>query len=382
MSITRQTVQKTLGELFDKNEYGECVHFDYEKRPESSLKFRIPEHQRWPQWPADKMKLLVDSVFKNYPIHAIICSHHMGHEGTVHTEWSDIEDGQSRLSILQKFYNDGFKNSDGILFSELQRNAQRKFENYNITIDVLRGTSDDDIHEIFDRLQCGKPLSDSDKYWNWKEQPVIDFAIRLIDSDVWRGEYMGTSGFSAKKRDRLSDICGLVISIAHQDSGYARKTFKNNFEKVKSPITEEGQARVVDFLNFYFHMIDSCYEELPKRSNEKVRRFWNLGGELGMIIYDWINSGRQLQDRLDMWTFFINTARVSDDFIAGEQTLWVGMSAGNKRNSKPEDVLARCSRITDFYNKVQDPALVHNLPFGYSGGLVKYNDYTDDEFHE
>jgi hypothetical protein len=379
MPITRQTVQKTLGELFEKNEHGECLHFDHEQRPESSLKFRIPEHQRFPTWLAPKMKLLVDSIFMNYPIHAIICSHHIGSDGTTHTEWSDVEDGQTRLSILQLFYNDGFKNLEGELFSKLQRNVQRKFENYTITIDVLRDATDDDIHEIFDRLQCGKPLTDSDRYWNWKEQPVVAYAIDLIKSDIWRHEYMGTTDFTAKKRDRLNDICGLVIALANHDSQFARKTFKNNHEKVIEPISEIQKTRIEGFLEFYFNMIDSCYGELPKRSNEKVRRFWNLGGELGMIIYDWINNERELQDRVNLWKFFINTARVSVDFINGEETLWAGMLPGHKRNSTPESVCTRCSRIGDFYNKIQSPALANNQPIEYSGTRVKYEDYTSGD---
>jgi hypothetical protein len=36
------------------------------------IQFRIPEHQRFPNWNKDKKKLLINSILNNYPIHSII----------------------------------------------------------------------------------------------------------------------------------------------------------------------------------------------------------------------------------------------------------------------------------------------------------------------
>ena len=37
-----------------------------------TTEYRVPDHQRWPAWSLDKKQRLVDSVLKNFPIHAII----------------------------------------------------------------------------------------------------------------------------------------------------------------------------------------------------------------------------------------------------------------------------------------------------------------------
>ena len=81
-------------------------------------------------------------------------------------------------------------------------------------MDVITVEDENDIHEIFDRLQMGQPLRDCDKFWNWKKEPLVKYAIELIETKRY-DKYMGTSKFSSQKRDRLSDIVGLLSLIMH-----------------------------------------------------------------------------------------------------------------------------------------------------------------------
>ena len=65
--------------------------------------YRVPEHQRFPAWSLPKKQRLVDSVLKNFPIHAIIGVEQRRINGTAIEEWCDIEDGQTRMTYLQDF---------------------------------------------------------------------------------------------------------------------------------------------------------------------------------------------------------------------------------------------------------------------------------------
>ena len=108
-TMNRSTQQKKLGWIFEKSEDDSFKRFNYMERVSDRFKyFRIPEHQRFPNWNKNKKKCLIDSVLRNYPIHSIICSkHHEVIDNRV-KEYLDIEDGQTRLSILQEYYNGGY----------------------------------------------------------------------------------------------------------------------------------------------------------------------------------------------------------------------------------------------------------------------------------
>ena len=106
--MNRSTQIKKLGWLFERDHDDNFKRFNYQDRNVGNLSFRIPEHQRFPNWNKEKKQKLINSIFKNYPIHSIICSkHHYIIDNKV-KEYFDIEDGQTRLSVLQSFYNNDF----------------------------------------------------------------------------------------------------------------------------------------------------------------------------------------------------------------------------------------------------------------------------------
>ena len=91
----------------------------------------------------------------------------------------DFEDGQSRASVLQEYYNGGFsykqiEDSDpeitALYYYDLSHVQKRKFDCYAMSLEILSkiDTKSNDIQEMFERLQEGKALDDADKYWNRK----------------------------------------------------------------------------------------------------------------------------------------------------------------------------------------------------------------------
>ena len=54
VNICRRHEDITLGKLFRKNKNNEYINFDSNIRENSYLKYRIPEHQRFPQWTKKK----------------------------------------------------------------------------------------------------------------------------------------------------------------------------------------------------------------------------------------------------------------------------------------------------------------------------------------
>ena len=99
--------------------------FDPEDRQESiqtcmnlgAKQYRVPDHQRFPGWRDEKPQYLVDTILKNFTFGAITMTTHV--DLRTHTIYYNIQDGQTRLTTLQKFVLGKFETVDGRRFYQL-----------------------------------------------------------------------------------------------------------------------------------------------------------------------------------------------------------------------------------------------------------------------
>ena len=336
-------------------------------RNKSTLKFRIPEHQRWPRWGVAAQRKLVDSVFQNMPMQGITFSQHIDTNAPVgEQEYYDIEDGQTRLSILQAFYNNKFAWYDDRTFRELGPNQQQRFKSYKLNAEIIANATEDQIHEIFERCQEGKPLRDCDKFWNRKKKSVVQFAYDLIRAGAprWRHKYMGTSRFGTQNRARLSDVVGLTAALVCEGGkDYITSSFRRLHPKLDTVVNAPAIHKIYTFLRFYFKIIDTAYMELPlmeiqysdhagtiKTRNERRLQFWHIGGYLGMILWDYLLGDEVDAVKQARWVQIINIDRQVPNFMRGAQTLWNGLSRekhGVTKNGS-KIIAARVERIRAF----------------------------------
>jgi len=354
-TMIREVKNVKLGWLFEQRDET-YLRFNYEQRESSKLIYRIPEHQRFPSWKLTKKQLLIDSVIKNYPIHDIMCIKHYEIDGPKVSEYYDIEDGQTRLSVLQEFYSGGFKMEDGRSFEELPHNEQRKFENYEICFHITTLEDDDDpncVHDMFERYQMGEPLKDHDKFWNRKDTPIVKFAVELIKSGVM-DKYMGTKNFSSQNRKKLSDITSLICLIVlwSKDREYINNTYLSHYKSLDYELTDNDKTKVRQFINYYFEIIDLSYTKYDKQKNEKCI-YSRLGVYLGHILYDYFeNNTIDNSSKVDMWATFIEYTRRYKTLIQKDKQLWNNVE-GNPTWSQPKYIGKRCERIIEFCNHIQ-----------------------------
>lgn len=370
MKIERYYQCFILGNLFEKDEEtDQPIRFDSASRHESVLDYRIPIHQRHPSWKKDKQDKLIDSVMRNYPIGSMIVSKRIEDN----TEFYTIEDAQTRLTILQSFYNNKIKWTDknclidnhpnDYLFKDIKPCFRKQFENYTINFEIIRHATNNDVHEIFERLQEGEPLKDEDKYWNRRKTPRVSYAFQLIKEPYWNDSYMHTiNEISDKNRKRLSNIMNLIGAIV-DGNGYFSKSFDIHGKKVKEPISDLDKDRIKNFLQYYNSIIDEAYREAPRQKKEGFRHFYNIGKDLGMILFDWLNNPDIREEAKEMWIFIINTDRRSSNFMSGKKTLWNGLSSAEKQNTESKNIAARVKRVREFYNNIDEFKSIHNIEF-------------------
>ncbi len=128
-----------------------------------------PEYQRGPVWKTSQKQLLLDSLMHDFDVPKLYFRRidRDGYE-------FEVVDGQQRLRTIFEFLDDEFKikaDADpvgelriaGKLFSKLDTSLQMRLQQVNLDVVQLIGYSDEDIEDMFLRLQNGTTLTAAEK---------------------------------------------------------------------------------------------------------------------------------------------------------------------------------------------------------------------------
>ena len=370
-----------IRKLFEKDEEGGYVALDTtEDRETCEKKYRIPGHQRYNKWTLEAKENTIDSIWRNY----IIGSLSLSRQSDGNLGWFlDIEDGQSRLTVIQEYLDDKFEYR-GAKFSDRTKLEQDRFLDYEFSTDVTQpsrirpttgldpGTTEDHRFENFDRINKGKALEDNDKYWALKHKPMVARAIELIEECKEDYPFMKTDKFNTKDTngkvirkplDQFVTMIDALINDAYKN------TYLRHYENMCEPWTPAHKERLNQFMIFYKSIYDGMIDLFPARPREKFH-FNNPGKFLGMIIMHFQQSEQDPEMSLDekrvMWVNILNIDRRSDNFMKGTVTLWSaqgGFTAGDQKNQEKKNILKRLDRVKEFYNNKRETARVHHIEF-------------------
>ena len=375
----RELGQITIRELFAKGGDGSYLDFDAtEDRSQTQKKYRIPIHQRFNRWSSDDKQSLIASIFLNYIIGNISLSRHPNNDMDF---YFNIEDGQSRLTVIQEFIEDKFK-FNSLLFSELTDYDRNRFMDYKFSTDITtpsrnRGNSnmllDDHYFVNFDRINKGKSLSDNDKYWCYKSKKLVEIAINLIEDSKLDYTFMGVSKFGEKDKNGKEERKPLeefVTFISALVNNIYKKSYDRNCEylDVKKSNGEYYSQVDIDYINgfmeFYKSIHDTMLEQMPPRQREKVNvHFNNPGKFLGMIVMDYKDRSTTPDYKKDMWVNILNINRSSDNFMKEKNTLWNGFTDANRKNQEEENIRMRLNRVKEFYSNKQETSDNYHIEY-------------------
>ena len=359
----------TLRHLFQK-ENGNYVNFDPNVRSSDNLLYSIPEHQRYESWEKEKKEKLIDSTFRGYTIGGIILTTHT-RNGVVKY---DIEDGQSRLSVLHKFHNNKFR-FENMYFKDLTLDQQNRFLNYTITPEILTkvdGQTEDDFQQdiwmMFERAQIRVALTNQDTYWNRKTTPGVMFAEELIQEySVNENCLLGTNEYGDKKRTILPEFCAMIGAVLY---GNYDIPFRFQYANLYKSINDEQKIKVRNFLTHYYSIIDRAENvnietTTYKQSYAKCTQFW------GSVCMDWlevVNSGEtqenmdaSIREQCTKWIDIITISRRSPNFIKKGKTLYNGLRSASKQNTTSKDVRKRLERVNRFYSDKEGCTNEHGI---------------------
>jgi hypothetical protein len=150
-----------------------------------------PSYQRGAVWSQSQKQLLIDSILRDLDVPKIYLRE-------VDDEIYDEEavDGQQRLTAIYGFFNDVFplaKDADeidgfqikGKKFSALDEDIKDIFEAYELTVVILRSSIEEEVEEMFLRLQNGTTLNAAEKR-NAMSGRMKDFVREVSQHDFFK----------------------------------------------------------------------------------------------------------------------------------------------------------------------------------------------------
>lgn len=366
--IERTRIKTTLGDIFelDNSDDPQPKYFNSRTKMQNGMLFRIPEHQLHPQWNGAEKNFLIKTIFWNrYNEISVNVSQHIEDNGI----YFDIEYGQLRLSILQDFYMNGFSfmfNGTRKYFKELPIKIKRKFENYEINIEVVSDINVEvnDVSEAFEHLLLGNPLPENNIYWNRKDEyPLIIKAFSLVNESYWLDNCINNE---IDIIDILPDIVTIIYAIINYHKKKAlnitpskrmtfMRSFKNQLPELKIKISDADNERIQKFLTYLNEIINNSYISSPSQINndDKVQSWCSLSNQTGLILYEWLENETAddtvMKANGEKWKKMMKRERKSERFMfKGSKTMWRGMDWKTKFNMS-DVIAARLERVNEFY---------------------------------
>ncbi len=220
--MIKTTLNWTIKNLKSMHDSKETLNFDH------------PIQRQSAQWTNLQQSLLVHSILANYPVPAIyvekIDSTDTDDKGKAIYKYS-VLDGKQRMTTVFSFINGEYALNEetpvaeiegesyalsGKSFEELDEDVRQELLRFKFSIFAFEDATDDEIEEIFFRLNNSTPLSKPQK-----ARPLMGTEnARFINSILTGSFFTEKCNFSKLQSKKSDDMCTLLQSMMLLDHKY------------------------------------------------------------------------------------------------------------------------------------------------------------------
>lgn len=212
-----------------------------------------PDFQRPPVWATSQKQLLVDTILRGYDVPKL----YWRRTGTKPDTY-DVVDGQQRLRALWDFIDGNFKLAKdsesiegeivaGCDYQNLPDELRCRFDVYALDVVVLEDTDEDEVREMFLRLQNGTSLKAQEKR-NAYPGKMRDFVCELVQHPFFRSVGFTNSRFAfdhVAAQMILLEIQGGPTNVKNAD---LNRMYEGNKEFDTNGQVAKAVKRVLDIL--------------------------------------------------------------------------------------------------------------------------------------
>jgi hypothetical protein len=266
-----------------------------------------PAYQRGAVWSKSQKQLLIDSILRDLDIPKI----YLREIDDPNFEEEAI-DGQQRLTAIYGFFNDEFpldKDSDDIngreikgrRFSMLDEEIKDRFESYELTVVILRNATEEEVEEMFLRLQNGTTLNAAEKR-NAMPGNMKEFVRELAGH-----RFFQSCGF---KNHRFAyDLVAsqmIRVALAGEPCGVKNADLVKMYERGESFDPQGKEAKSIR------KTLDLLFEAFPDKTPELTK----LTSLSLFIIFSYLRENFNIKNRpreLARWFINFETWRKADE---------------------------------------------------------------------
>jgi hypothetical protein len=257
---------------FDSRTYSINDFREWNERGEIELQ---PKFQRNSVWKESARSFLMDTIIRGKPIPKIFIRQNINPK--TRKTVREVVDGQQRLRTIYKYLENGFKinklhNEEygNLYYSELPEDVQRSILNYELAVDLLLDAKDEDVLDIFARLNSySVNLNQQEllhaKYFGEFRQTAYDLALEFLTfwqiNEIFTDNQIVRMYEAELTSDLLIAMCEGIHSKKNIPSFYkkydksfpGRKLFVDRFRHNMDIIGEimEGRFPESDFKRFH-----------------------------------------------------------------------------------------------------------------------------------
>ena len=214
-----------------------------------------PDYQRPAVWTKAQKQLLIDSILRDFDVPKIYL-HEKG------DDLYDVIDGQQRIRTIWSFYDDEFalaKDAEPVngidvankRYSELDMDVSTIIDSYSLDFVILDTQNEDEIREMFLRLQNGTTLKAQEKR-NAMPGRMRDFIKGLTNHEFFTKVHFSNTRFTHDLIAAQMTLLALnkgIRNIKDRDLNEMYETYKDF--NASSP-EAKSIYRVLDYLNRMF----------------------------------------------------------------------------------------------------------------------------------
>lgn len=314
------------------------------------LKKRIEAHgmtfdnavQRGNVWDNDRKSLLIDSILQDYEVPVLYAKRT---DNGVY----DMLDGKQRSTAIFEFINDKFPltnvsdefaDFEDMYFSQLDEEMQDAILDFQLTIRYFDGITDDEVKELFFRLNNGKPLTNFEQIKAKCKSLEIakDF---IAENEIFKEDKMG------KTEDKRLELFFKAWTIMFVDCPSLEKKQLNpimtDIQVTDEQIKEMNET--FDYIYSGIKYLDGL--ENDQKLNEKARKriltathFLSLLPIAHTAIEDDIKN-----ENFIIWArdFYSGGRRASIDDVYNDYA--------TRGSAKADSIAKRNARLIDSYTK-------------------------------
>jgi Protein of unknown function DUF262 len=308
----------------DFNSNTETISWFNDRNSDGSLTLK-PPFQRKPIWAARQKCYLIESILLKLPIPEVYMQRLTSPEGK--TTYA-VVDGQQRIrTVLQfigserdpdeqasnKFVLDKLPTSSpwrNYTFAKLSPEEKRQFYDYEFSIRNLNTESDDDLRNMFDRLnRYLSPLKPQELRHSTYRGPFLRLAERLADDEYWAENKIVTTAAIRRMAD-VEFVSELVIGVLHGPQGGSAAVIDEYYSEYEDYDDEfPSQRSAVKTFQTTLAVIQDLFPEIKQTRWSNKTDFYSLFVALASLSIRSMSAVKQKRLRNSLDKFEANVAK-------------------------------------------------------------------------